>query len=55
MKTSLLSKPSGYYWASLIMFLGLIYNVIEQDLFGSAIFLISSAIFLSVGFVKGRA
>lgn len=55
MKTSLLSKPSGYFWGSLIMFLGLIYNVIEQDLFGSALFLFSSVILLSIGCVKSRS
>jgi hypothetical protein len=31
--------------AFFIMFLGLIYNVIEQDLFSSGLFLISAAVF----------
>ncbi|GAW97330.1 MULTISPECIES: hypothetical protein [Colwellia] len=49
------SKSKSYFSGSFIMFLGLIYNIIEQDFFGSAIFLISSVVFLSQGIIKKRA
>jgi hypothetical protein len=51
------SKSSSKYYlsASFIMFLGLIYNVIEQDFFGSGVFLISSIVFLSLGIIKNSA
>jgi hypothetical protein len=39
---------------ALIMFIGLIYNVIEQDFFGSGVFLISSVVFVLVAVIKGR-
>ena len=55
MKNDSSSKPRYYLGASFIMFLGLIYNVIEQDLFGSGVFLISSTVFLSLGIIKKRA
>jgi hypothetical protein len=55
MKNDSSSKPSYYLGASFIMFLGLIYNVIEQDLFGSGVFLISSTVFLSLSIIKKRA
>lgn len=34
------------------MLLGLAYNVIEQDFFGSGIFLVSSIVFLALGILK---
>lgn len=43
-----------YLSASFIMFLFLIYNVIEQDFFGSGVFLISAIVFLSLGVIKSR-
>ncbi|MBU2925843.1 hypothetical protein Q4506_06620 [Colwellia sp. 4_MG-2023] len=50
------SKPSSKYYlsASFIMLLGLIYNVIEQDFWGSGVFLISSIIFLTLGIIEKR-
>lgn len=55
MKNDSSSKYNYYLGASLIMFLGFIYNIIEQDLFGSGVFLISSTVFLSLGIIKKRA
>lgn len=55
MSSRFTSAARRYFWGSLIMFLGLIYNLIEQDLFGSAIFLFSSVTLLSIGFAKSRA
>lgn len=49
------SKSKYYLSASFIMFLGLIYNIIEQDFFGSGVFLISSVVCLSLGIIKNRA
>ncbi|MGS0682406.1 hypothetical protein ACVBIL_14730 [Shewanella sp. 125m-7] len=55
MKTNLLSKSSDYFIGSFVMFLGLLYNLVEQDLFGSTAFLLSTVIFLLIGFIKYRA
>jgi len=38
MKNSVTTKSSSYFSMALIMFIGLIYNVIEQDFFGSGVF-----------------
>lgn len=43
-----------YFAAAFIMLLGLAYNVIEQDFFGSGIFLVSSIVFLALGILKKR-
>lgn len=55
MKNDSSTTTNYYLGASLIMFLGFIYNVIQQDLFGSGVFLISSTVFLSLGIIKKRA
>ncbi|MGI1999546.1 hypothetical protein [Shewanella frigidimarina] len=54
MKNDSSSKYSNYLIASFIMFLGLIYNVFEQDFIGSGVFLISAIVFLSLGIIKKR-
>ncbi|QGS50211.1 MULTISPECIES: hypothetical protein [Shewanella] len=46
---------SYYFGAAFIMLLGLAYNVIEQDFFGSGIFLVSSIVFLAIGILKKRS
>ncbi len=55
MKTNSLSNSSRYFMGSSIMFLGLIYNLIERDLLGSLSFLLLSTIFLSLGIINKRA
>jgi len=55
MKNDSSSKYNNYLIASFIMFLGLIYNVFEQDFIGSGVFLISAVVFLSLGIIKKRA
>ena len=37
------------------MFLGLVYNVFEQDFIGPGVFLVSAIVFLSLGIIKNRA
>ena len=56
MKSSSPSKPKYNYYltAALIMFLGLIYNLIEQDIIGSAVFLISSIVFISLSLMNKK-
>ena len=54
MKNSVTTKSRSYFSMALIMFIGLIYNVIEQDFFGSGVFLISSVVFVLVAVIKGR-
>ncbi|MGI2146156.1 hypothetical protein [Shewanella frigidimarina] len=54
MKNDSSSKYNNYLIASFIMFLGLIYNVFEQDFIGSGVFLISAIVFLSLGIIKKR-
>ena len=54
MKNSVTTKSSSYFSMALIMFIGLIYNVIEQDFFGLGVFLISSVVFVLVAVIKGR-
>ena len=54
MKNSVTTKSCSYFSMALIMFIGLIYNVIEQDFFGSGVFLISSVVFVLVAVIKGR-
>ncbi|MDO6507858.1 hypothetical protein Q4506_12925 [Colwellia sp. 4_MG-2023] len=54
MKNDSSSKSNNYLIASFIMFLGLIYNVFEQDFIGSGVFLISAIVFLSLGIIKKR-
>lgn len=46
---------SYYFGAALIMLLGLVYNVIEQDFLGSGIFLVSLIVFLFIGILNKRA
>ena len=48
-------KSNYHFSASFIMLLGFIYNVLEKDVFGSSVFLISSVVFLSLGVIKKRA
>ncbi|GIU16981.1 MULTISPECIES: hypothetical protein [unclassified Shewanella] len=55
MKTNDLSKSRYYFSGSVIMFLGLIYNLIEKDLLGSFSFLLLSVISLSLGVINKRA
>ncbi|GGI91185.1 hypothetical protein [Shewanella gelidii] len=55
MKNDSSSKYNNYLIVSFIMFLGLIYNVFEQDFTGSGVFLISTVVFLSFGIIKKRA
>ena len=55
MSSKLTSTARGYFCGSLIMFVGLIYNLIEQDLIGSAVFLLFAVIFLSKGLLKSKA
>jgi hypothetical protein len=52
MKSDSSSKYNNYLIASFIMFLGLIYNVFEQDFIGSGVFLISAVVFLYLGRIK---
>lgn len=54
MKSDSSSKYNNYLIASFIMFLGLIYNVFEQDFIGSGVFLISAVVFLYLGRIKKR-
>ncbi|MBB1371129.1 hypothetical protein FGD67_18125 [Colwellia sp. M166] len=54
MKNDSSSKSNNYLIASFIMFLGLIYNVFEQDFIGSGVFLISAIVFLSLSIIKKR-
>jgi len=54
MKNDSSSKSNNYLIGSFIMFLGLIYNVFEQDFIGSGVFLISAIVFLSLGIIKKR-
>ncbi|GIU44431.1 hypothetical protein TUM4438_15610 [Shewanella sairae] len=54
MKTKLLSKASDYFIGAFMMSLGLVYNLVEQDIFGSVAFSISLLIFVVVALVKLR-
>lgn len=54
MKSNLLSKANDYFIGALVLFFGLIYNVLEQDFFGATAFAILSVLFLLVGVVKYR-
>jgi hypothetical protein len=55
MKNDSSSKYNNYLVASFVMFLGLVYNVFEQDFIGSGVFLVSAIVFLSLGIIKNRA
>jgi hypothetical protein len=55
MKNDSSSKSNNYLVASFIMFLGLVYNVVEKDFIGSGVFLISTIVLLSLGIIKKHA
>ena len=55
MKRLFSSKNSSYFIAAFIMFLGFVYNFINQDLFGSGIFFVSAVVFLFIAITKKRS
>ena len=52
--TTLLTTAKSYYYASIIMSLGVVYNLVQQDFVGVGIFLILSALLIAIGFIVSR-
>ncbi|MBB1267835.1 hypothetical protein [Shewanella sp. SR44-3] len=52
MKTNTVKKSQYYFIASGSLSLGLIYNVIEQDIIGTSVFLSAALLCLFFGFIK---
>jgi len=46
------ARANNYYWASIVMSLGVLYNLAQQDFVGVGIFLILSASLIAIGFIK---
>ncbi|PKG82457.1 hypothetical protein CXF85_13285 [Colwellia sp. 75C3] len=52
--TTLLTAAKSYYYAYIIMSLGVVYNLVQQDFVGVGIFLILSALLIAIGFIVSR-
>ncbi len=52
--TTLLTTAKGYYYASIMMSLVVVYNLVQQDFVGVGIFLILSALLIAIGFIVSR-
>jgi len=48
------ARAKNYYWASIVMSLGVVYNLAQQDLIGVGICLILSAGLIGIGLIKSR-
>ena len=49
------SNSSHYFWSSFIVSLGAMYNIYAEDSIVSGVFILMSAVLLSIGLVKGFA
>ena len=50
----LLPTAKNYYWASIVMSLGVVFNLVNNDFTGVGIFLILSALLIAIGFIINR-
>ena len=50
----LLTTAKNYYWASMVMSLGVVFNLVNNDFIGVGVFLILSALLIAVGFILNR-
>ena len=50
----LLAKPKAYYWASIMVSCGVVYNLVQQDFIGVGILLMLSASLIAIGFMQSR-
>ncbi|WP_033081853.1 hypothetical protein [Colwellia psychrerythraea] len=48
------TRANNYYWASIVMSLGVLFNLLKQNFVGVGIFLILSALLIAIGFTISR-
>lgn len=48
------ARTNNYYWASIVMSLGVVYNLAQKNLVAVGIFLILSASLIAIGFIKSH-
>lgn len=46
---TLLTKAKSYYWASIVMSIGGVFKLVQQDFIGVGIFVILSALMIAIG------
>lgn len=48
------TRANNYYWASIVMSLGVLFNLLKQNLLAVGVFLILSALLIAIGFTLSR-
>lgn len=47
----LLTTAKNYYWASIVMSLVVVFNLVKRDFLAVGVFLIFSALLIAIGFI----
>ena len=52
--STLLTTAKNYYWASIVVSMGVVFSLIEQDFLSVGILLILSALFIAIGYTLSK-